>query len=93
MQRPQLVRKLAKKLDGVSYEDLRIICDTFEETIIEQIKEGEEISFGGVMIYTEELPEREVTDPRNGNKIFKPKEKKVKVRVKNNLKLLFKNED
>lgn len=77
MTRKDLVNRVAKKFGFKKKEAESIVKYVFQE-IVETVKKGERVSIQGFGAFEQrELKEREIRNPRTGEKIKVPTRKKV----------------
>ena len=81
--------KLADKLE-ISQKDLKLICDTFMNAVIQRVQNDESVCFRGNMTLKRVLrKERTHRNPKTGEEILKPAHYSMKLELKPALKEAF----
>ena len=76
-----IVRKMSEKL-GKSFKEVDKIVTAYQNTIIDFLKDGEEVKQTGFMSYKiQDVPERERRNPRTGEKMICPAKKRISLKA------------
>ena len=91
MSRPQLIKKLKEKNSKINHSELKIVIDTFCDTIAKALVEERNVEirgFGSFLV--KKVKEKYYArNPKTGELIYVPEKNKVRFKASKNLKRLI----
>jgi DNA-binding protein HU-beta len=85
MNKTELVKKIAEDL-GFTQKDVRTVLDTYEETVMKTLADGDSVKTGIMTFTVKDTKPRTARNLHTGETINVPAGKKVAIKVSKNLK-------